>query len=268
MKLAAAFSILFDLRAGVLFAFKPTVRAIIETPSLLFKPATLSRLFFANVWITFGDGVDGNCRSVKEHLITPNAYGIVLDLGAGHGHTVNYLDPHLVAKYVALEPNTHMHAKIRSVANAAGFTEEDGTLLILSCGAEDAETIVSAVGNGISTPRVDTLISIMTLCTVPSPKSTISSLVSDVLKPGGQILFYEHVLSHRSDVAWWQRFWTPIWTLAFDGCKLDRPTHLWLQQQSTDDGRSVWGETELWGKEGEDEEDLFWHQVGKFVKRV
>ena len=158
-----------------------------------------------------------------------------------------------------------MHPRLRSAANAAGFTEADDTLLILSCGAEDIETIMSATADG-GRSTVDTLISIMTLCSVPSPETTASSLVREVLKPGGQLLFYEHVLSPRSDVAWWQKFWTPLWSATMDGCRLDRPTHLWLENLSNDEGKSVWNERNIWGKEGEVEESLFWHRVGKFIK--
>ena len=158
-----------------------------------------------------------------------------------------------------------MHPRLRSAANAAGFTEADDTLLILSCGAEDTETIMSAVVDDGRT-TVDTLISIMTLCSVPSPETTASSLVREILKPGGQLLFYEHVLSPRSDVAWWQRFWAPLWSVAMDGCRLDRPTHLWLENLASDEGKSVWNEKNIWGKEGEDEESLFWHRVGRFIK--
>jgi hypothetical protein len=158
-----------------------------------------------------------------------------------------------------------MHPRLRSAANAAGFSEADGTLLILSCGAEDTETIISAVGNGGQT-SVDTLISILTLCSVPSPETTASSVVRDVLRPGGQLLFYEHVLSHRSDVAWWQRFWAPLWGAFMDGCRIDRPSHLWLENVSNNEGQSIWKEKNMWANEGEDEESLFWHQTGKFIR--
>jgi hypothetical protein len=158
-----------------------------------------------------------------------------------------------------------MHPLLRSAANAAGFNEVDGNLLILACGAEDTETIVSAVGNGGLT-TVDTLVSILTLCSVPSPQATASSLVRDVLRPGGQLLFYEHVLSHRTDIAWWQRFWAPVWEVATDGCRIDRPSHLWFEQVSTEEGVSVWKEKNMWKKESEDEETLFGHQVGKFIR--
>lgn len=163
-----------------------------------------------------------------------------------------------------------MHSHIRTLANNAGFFESDGSLAILSCGAEHSQSILSQL-DGNPYP-VDTLISILTLCSLPSPERTLTSLVKDVLKPGGQFLFYEHVLSPLEDVAWWQRFWTPLWKVAFDGCRLDRPSHLFADRMCTrarnGDMVSMWSVRELWGKDGEPEEHLFWHRVGRFVKRV
>ena len=183
---------------------------------------------------------------------------------------MGYLDRDKVTKYLALEPNTQMHPRIRTSANGAGFNEEDGTLLILSCSAEDISTILEALGT--MDPSVDAIVSVLTLCTVPSPERTIRNLVRDVLKPGGQFLFYEHVLSPREDIAWWQRAWTPIWAIPFDGCRLDRPIHSWVDgvTLAEDNGveTSAWNERRLWGKEGESEENLWWHQAGKFVKRT
>jgi len=267
MKISAAFALFEDLFAAIRGGFFPTVQAIATSPLLLFRPVALSRLFMAKVWVTFGDGVDSNGRPVKELLITPNAYGVLLDIGAGHGHTIKYLDPNRVTKYIALEPNTHMHTRLRSAANAAGFNESDGTLLILGCGAEDTASIISSTTlHGIEQP-VDTLISILVLCSIPSPESALAALVQDVLKPGGQFLFYEHVLSHKSDVAWWQRFWTPMWSFFLDGCKLDRPTHLWIERmQVSGSQESIWRECEIYGKDDEPEENLFWHRIGRLVK--
>ncbi|KAI8976413.1 S-adenosyl-L-methionine-dependent methyltransferase [Trametes punicea] len=258
MKLSAAFSLLTDLRLAVQAACVPTLSAIFQSPSLLLHPSQISRVFMSHVWKVFGDGVDLNARPVKQSLIPGNAYGVVLDIGAGHGHTLFYLDPSKVTKYVALEPNKLMHAEIRTLAATKGFTEASGSLLILPYGAEEVSLITSALGG----PRtVDTLISILTLCSIPEPERTLAALVDDVLKPGGTLLFYEHVLSHRPDVAWWQRFWTPLWRRAFDGCRLDRPTHVWIANLDQ------WAEREVMGKEGEEEEHLFWHRAGRFVKK-
>lgn len=163
-----------------------------------------------------------------------------------------------------------MHKHIRATANAAGYHESAGTLVILSCGAEDTNSILASLS--LTSPSgqpqlIDTMISILTLCTVPAPQKTISNLVRDVLKPGGQFLVYEHVLSKREDVAWWQRFWAPVWAIAFDGCKIDRPSDVWVKELAVDGkGKgSAWRESGMWDKEDE-EVNLFCHSVGKFVK--
>jgi len=252
-----ALGLLNDLREVLQCALPPTLLALWHTPALVFSPVTISRLFMAHVWNAAGNAIDEGGRDTKMNLLPGNAYGVVLDLGAGHGHTVNYLDREKVSKYIALEPNTLMHPEIRKLANAKDFTESDGSLLILSCGAEDTYSVLAAMGGPNS---ADTLISILSLCTIPEPERSLGGLVRYVLKPGGSLLFYEHVLSPRDDVAWWQRFWTPLQKLGFGGCRLDRPTHVWIERMG------VWSAGDVWRKEGEDQESLFVHRVGKFVK--
>ena len=172
-----------------------------------------------------------------------------------------------MSRYIALEPNVLMHKHIREKANEAGFYESDATLIILSCGAEDTQSILSSISQDPLSlePPIDTLISVLTLCSVPDPQHTILTLVRDILKPGGQLLYYEHVLNSRADIAWWQRFWAPIWAFTFDGCRIDRPSDTWIRDLKMG-GTDVWRESKVWRKPGEDEEHLFCHSVGQFVK--
>ncbi|XP_006457491.1 hypothetical protein AGABI2DRAFT_212927 [Agaricus bisporus var. bisporus H97] len=264
MKLQAAFAIVFELVFAIRTAFLPTLLAIWKSPSLLLHPQQLSRLLFSNIWVFFGPVTDENGKPFKEALITPNAYGVVLDIGAGFGHTMKYLDRTKITKYVALEPNTNMHERIRHTGAKEGYTEADGTLVILSYGIEDTSSIRSALYG----QQVDTIISILVLCSVPNPQRSITNLVRDTLKPGGAFLYYEHVLSPRKDVAWWQRFWAPFWSFIFDGCRLDRPSHLYVDQVKDRDGESIWKERELRGVDGESEEasHLFEHRIGRYIK--
>ena len=104
-----------------------------------------------------------------------------------------------------------MHPQIRTNAAKMGFTEDAGTFVILPYGAEQASLVVSALGGAHA---VDTLAFMQSLCSVPNPEATLHALVDEVLKPGGTMVFYEHVLSPRADVAWWQRFWAPMWMFA------------------------------------------------------
>jgi len=256
MKFSAAFGLLNHFRAILGAALLPTLRAVFYSPSLLLRPHALSHIFMSHAWGLLGVGVDENSREVKEELVKANAYGVVLDIGAGHGHLASYLDRAKVTKYVAVEPNANMHQEIRSRAKASGFDEDSGTLLILPYGAEAIPSLVSALGGPHT---VDCIVSIMAFCSISNPQRVLQDLVDVLLKSGGEFLFYEHVLSHRSDVAWWQRFWSPLWSFALDGCRLDCPTHLWVEKMD------IWKEKSLRGT-GEDEENLFWHQIGRFVK--
>ncbi|KAF4622084.1 hypothetical protein D9613_009582 [Agrocybe pediades] len=274
MKLLNALSFLIDLRMAITVAVWPTFKAVFARPILLLKPQEVSRIFMSHVWTSFADGVDEGGSAVKKNLITPNAYGVVLDVGAGKnhlicsewlGHTVPYLNRARITKYVALEPNVLMHSALRVQANKAGYHESDGTLTILASGVEDVQSILSTLS---SFQPVDTIITILTLCSIPEPEKNITRMVHDVLKPEGQLLMYEHVLSKREDVAWWQRLWAPIWACAFDGCRMDRASDDIVARIREPGGKeSIWQTAETWGKEGEDQENLFWHAAGRFVKK-
>ncbi|KAJ3502689.1 hypothetical protein NLJ89_g8772 [Agrocybe chaxingu] len=285
MKLSSAVEpVVFRLKHVLQLAFLPTLGAIFRKPTLLIRPRQVSAIFFSHVWAVYGDEIDAGLRDVKTMLITPNAR---------NGHTAHYLDRQKVTRYVAIEPNELMHASIRRHANAAGFYESDSTLLILACGAEDIPSILRAMARvdpPASGPQPDsayqpeqpanTIVSFLSLCTVPRPEHTIAGLVRDVLKSGGNFITHEHVLSHRQDVAWWQGFWAPIWALVFDGCRMDRPIDVWVRELVLDNGiyeerkatgdespESAWVETKLWQDEGEMEERLIWHSGGVFTKR-
>ncbi|KAJ6589995.1 hypothetical protein DFH09DRAFT_220239 [Mycena vulgaris] len=265
MKFRAVFEIFDTMRVALMISLPAVLRAIFAAPGLLLNPTALSRIGMASIWSPFGNGSDEGARGDKQELITPHARGVVLDLGAGHGHTVDYLDRAAVTKYIALESNVLMHARIRERVAAAGYSAADGTLEVLSCGAEDTAGILSAV----HTP-VDTIISVLTLCSVPAPQATIRALMEEVLAPGGALLFLEHVRSRRTDVAWWQAFCTPLWSRVLDGCCLDRPTDLWIGGLVDEDGESRWREGRIWAPkhtEYDEEESWFRRQVGRFVKK-
>lgn len=56
-----------------------------------------------------------------------------------------------------------MHPEIYKTAEAAGFTEADGSLLVLGCGAEETAAILAALGEPHS---IDTIVSVLTLCSI------------------------------------------------------------------------------------------------------
>jgi hypothetical protein len=83
MKLSNALSPLMDFCHAISVSLWPTVVDIYTSPSLLLRPSALSQIVMAHVWIIFGNPTDEGARTAKQGLITPNAYGVVLDIGAG-----------------------------------------------------------------------------------------------------------------------------------------------------------------------------------------
>jgi SAM-dependent methyltransferase len=148
-----------------------------------------------------------------------------------------------------------MHGTLVTNAIKAGFSPE--RIQIMGCGAEDATAIIKALDG----EKADTIISVLSLCGVPDAEGSLERMVRDVLKPGGKLLFYEHVQCDPSPtLMWWQTFWTPLWQAVL-GCRLDKPTHLYVERLDS------WEQREVWGKLPTEEPSLFWHRVGCYVKK-
>ena len=203
----------------------------------------------------------------------------------GHGHLTHYLDRKRVTTYAALEPNPFMHPHIRKLASEAGFVEEDGSLLIVPFGAEMTDKIQSTLkahyakfyaskpntvlesdsSSCLTNGQVNTIVAILSFCSVPDAQNCISSLVSSVLSPGGALLFYEHVKNPFPDVAFCQRVLGKIWKIFFDGCVLGQDTVGMVRAAGEMCGG--WESIEIGRKEGEDEESMFLHATGVCVKK-
>jgi hypothetical protein len=83
MKWSSALGLLPDLCYAIQQALLPTILSLWHTPALLFNPTMISRIFMAHVWLSFSNPTDEGGKIVKSNLIPANAYGTVLDLGAG-----------------------------------------------------------------------------------------------------------------------------------------------------------------------------------------
>jgi ubiquinone/menaquinone biosynthesis C-methylase UbiE len=70
---------------------------------------------------------------------------------------------------------------------------------------------------------VDTVVSTLVLCTVDAPDLALQQ-IGRVLRPGGQLLFLEHVRSESPRLAYWQDRLAGPWRRFAESCHCNRAT--------------------------------------------
>jgi ubiquinone/menaquinone biosynthesis C-methylase UbiE len=148
---------------------------------------------------------------VREHRreLLNGLSGRVLELGAGAGANFGFY-PAAVSEVVAVEPEPYLRGKAVEAAASARVRVSvvDGTADRLP--VDDAS--------------VDAAIACLVLCSVADQSGALAELLR-VLRPGGELRFYEHVLSHEPRIARRQRVVDRVfWPRAFGGCHTARDT--------------------------------------------
>ena len=117
--------------------------------------------------------------------------------------------PSGVTRLVLAEPDDHMRARLRARLAEAGREAE-----IVAAPAEPL---------AFADATFDTAACTMVLCTVPDPAAALAE-IRRVLKPGGRLLFLEHVRSERPRIARLQDAVRPLYNVVGRGCHPNRDT--------------------------------------------
>jgi ubiquinone/menaquinone biosynthesis C-methylase UbiE len=142
-------------------------------------------------------------RETRREALS-RAGGRTIDLGAGTGANIG-LYPEAVTQLVLAEPDPHMLSKLREKAPDAEIVEAPAERLPF----EDSS--------------FDTAVLTLVLCTVPDPAAAVRE-AARVLRPGGRLLFIEHVRSEDQGLARWQDRLERPWRFCGDGCHCNRDT--------------------------------------------
>jgi ubiquinone/menaquinone biosynthesis C-methylase UbiE len=136
------------------------------------------------------------------------AKGRVVELGAGTGANLDHY-PEQVEDLVLVEPDPHMTKRLRERLAGSGREAR-----IVEAPAEHLP---------LEAASFDTAVVTLVLCTVPDPIAAIAELAR-VLKPGGRLLFIEHVRAEDPGLARWQDRLERPWRFLADGCHCNRDT--------------------------------------------
>jgi ubiquinone/menaquinone biosynthesis C-methylase UbiE len=169
--------------------------------------ATWGRGFSALYDRLFKATEEAGLRQMRRELVA-EAKGRVLELGAGTGANVE-LYPETVEHLVLAEPDPHMTKRLREKLAEWGSAAE-----VVEAPAERLPFEDSSF---------DTAVVTLVLCTVPSPENALAE-IARVLKPGGKLLFIEHVRSEQAGLARWQDRLERPWRFLGDGCHCNRDT--------------------------------------------
>ncbi|MHB8328290.1 MAG: class I SAM-dependent methyltransferase [Acidimicrobiales bacterium] len=134
--------------------------------------------------------------------------GRVIEVGAGHG--INFVHyPEAVTELVAVEPEAYLRAAADKAAAKAQVPVEvvDGTADHLP--VPDASFDAGVVS--------------LVLCSVPDQAAALAEL-HRVIRPGGELRFYEHVRAASPRRARRQDRMQPLWSRLAGGCRPNRRT--------------------------------------------
>ncbi len=150
---------------------------------------------------------EAGLREMRRQVLA-GASGRTIDLGAGTGANLD-LFPSTVTELVLSEPDPHMLAKLRTKLAESGSTATAVQAPAEKLPFEDAS--------------FDTAVFTLVLCTVPSPVAALAE-AARVLRPGGRLLFVEHVRAGAPGLARWQDRLEKPWRFLADGCHCNRDT--------------------------------------------
>jgi SAM-dependent methyltransferase len=134
--------------------------------------------------------------------------GRVVELGAGNGINFRHY-PSAVTELVAVEPEPYLRARAEQATQRAAVPV----------------SVIDALGGELpfEAASFDAAVTSLVLCSVPQQDPVLIDLFR-VVRPGGELRFYEHVRASDPRLVRVQDAITPVWKRLGGGCHPNRDT--------------------------------------------
>jgi ubiquinone/menaquinone biosynthesis C-methylase UbiE len=159
----------------------------------------------------------GEHRGGAEHRqrLLAGLSGRVIEVGAGSGANFAHY-PTTVSEVIAVEPEPYLRERAQRAAAQAVVS-----VSVVDGGADHLPGEVGSFDAGVAA---------LVLCTVPDQPAALAELYR-VIRPGGELRFYEHVVGHSKWESRYQRFAdATFWPRVAGGCHLARDTKTGIEQ--------------------------------------
>lgn len=163
---------------------------------------------FAKTYLGIAKRADRIGGAEHRRLALAGLTGKVIEIGAGHGLNFGHY-PDTVARVVAVEPDD----TLRDLAEHAAVRVPLSVTVVRG----HADALPAEKG------EFDAVVASLVLCTVPDPETALAE-IRRVLRPGGELRFYEHVRSGKAFYGRIQDLVRPIWSQLGGGCQPNRDT--------------------------------------------
>jgi ubiquinone/menaquinone biosynthesis C-methylase UbiE len=163
---------------------------------------------FAAGYDTFQARMEANFLGAIRREVLTSATGRVVEIGSGTGANLEHY-PRSIEELVCTEPEEPMARRLRRKAEGSGLN-----VTVVETPAERLP---------FDDDSFDTAVTTLVLCTVADQARSLAELAR-VLKPGGRLIFLEHVRATEPGLAKWQDRLHPLWIRFGHGCNCNRAT--------------------------------------------